>query len=397
MKQQGILYISYDGMLEPLGESQVLAYLERLAVDRSIDLISFEKAADWNARAPRDRIRARCMEAGIRWHPMRYHKRPSTIATAWDIAAGSVRATAIALRRKPAIVHVRSYVAGLMGLGARRVSGAKLLFDMRGFWADERVDGGLWPAGGRLYRAAKRAEDKLLKASDHIVTLTHASADELLNFPALRLSEPPITVIPTCADLDRFTPADERPKGRFVIGHIGAVGTWYLLDEMVRIYQALKRTRPDTSWLIVNRGEHALIRDALARHRVSTHDVELIEATPAEIPTHIRRMHAGMAIIRPAYSKIASAPTKLAEYLGCGVPCLGNSGVGDVQAILDRHEVGIVLHKFDDAAMSAAVNELLDLAADPDIVERCREAAFDLFSLEKGVAEYSRVYAELGA
>ncbi len=27
----GILYISYDGMLEPLGQSQVVGYLEKLA------------------------------------------------------------------------------------------------------------------------------------------------------------------------------------------------------------------------------------------------------------------------------------------------------------------------------------------------------------------------------
>ena len=210
----GILYISYDGMLEPLGQSQVLAYLERLATDRPIDLISFEKKADWADKAARKAIRERCRAAGIRWHPLRYHKRPSAAATAWDIAAGSARAAAIALRRRPAIIHARSYVAGLMVLAAKRASGAKFLFDMRGFWADERVDGGLWPKGGRLYRAAKSTEDRLLRAADHVVTLTHASADELLNFPAVAEHKPPITVIPTCADLDRFRPATIRRKAR---------------------------------------------------------------------------------------------------------------------------------------------------------------------------------------
>ena len=42
-----VLYISYDGMLEPLGQSQVLAYLKHLVADRPIHLISFEKAGDW--------------------------------------------------------------------------------------------------------------------------------------------------------------------------------------------------------------------------------------------------------------------------------------------------------------------------------------------------------------
>lgn len=391
----GVLYISYDGMLEPLGQSQVLAYLERLAADRSIDLISFEKKSDWADKAARASIHERCRAAGIRWHPMRYHKRPSALATAWDIAAGSAFAVAIALRHRPAIIHARSYVAGLIALSVKRATAAKFLFDMRGFWADERVDGGLWPKGGRLYRTAKRAEDKLLRSADHIVTLTHASVDELERLPALAERKPPITVIPTCADLERFVPSAERPQGPFTIGHIGAVGTWYLLDEMVESFKALRQHLPDARWLIVNRGEHELVRAALDRHGVSSSDVDLISASPAEMPALIGRLHAGMAIIRPAYSKIASAPTKLAEYLGCGIPCLGNSGVGDMQAILDGHDVGIVLHSFDEPSLLAGTRELIDLARDPSVADRCRHVALSLFSLNSGVAAYRQVYASL--
>ena len=38
-----ILYISYDGILEPLGHSQVLKYISFLSKDFSVTLISFEK------------------------------------------------------------------------------------------------------------------------------------------------------------------------------------------------------------------------------------------------------------------------------------------------------------------------------------------------------------------
>lgn len=41
--QKKILYISYDGILEPLGYSQVLKYMESLSKDFEITLISFEK------------------------------------------------------------------------------------------------------------------------------------------------------------------------------------------------------------------------------------------------------------------------------------------------------------------------------------------------------------------
>src|SRR5690606_36566302 len=70
----GILYIAYDGMLEPLGQSQVLAYLERLAADRPIHLLSFEKTEDWADADARARVKARMDATGIHWHPRRYHK-----------------------------------------------------------------------------------------------------------------------------------------------------------------------------------------------------------------------------------------------------------------------------------------------------------------------------------
>ena len=135
---QGVLYISYDGMLEPLGQSQVLAYLEMLAPGRQIHLISFEKAADWRDAPRRDAVKGRMSEAGIQWHPLRYHKRPTAPATLFDVAAGTVRAIAIARAARLDIVHARSYVAALIGLAVKRVNGAKFLFDMRGLWADER-------------------------------------------------------------------------------------------------------------------------------------------------------------------------------------------------------------------------------------------------------------------
>jgi glycosyltransferase involved in cell wall biosynthesis len=392
----GVLYVSYDGMLEPLGQSQVLAYLERLAADRTIHLISFEKAEDWRDRARREALRKRIEAAGIRWHPLRYHKRPSTAATAFDIAIGSALAVSLARRHRLGIVHARSYVAGLMAMAAKRATGAKFLFDMRGFWADEKVDGNLWPAGGRLYRAAKAAERLLLLAADHVVTLTHASERELRRFPSLVGRPVPITVIPTCADLDRFTIQGPPQRDPFVLGYVGSVGTWYLFDEMLRCYSLVRAKRPGARLLIANRGANPQVRAALDAQGISRDEVELVEADPAEMPAIIGRMSAGMALIKPAYSKIASAPTKLAEYLGCGVPCLGNAGIGDVKEVLEGRGVGVALGGFSDKELASGIDRLLALADDPDTPGRCRDVAEELFSREAGVASYAKIYAFLG-
>jgi glycosyltransferase involved in cell wall biosynthesis len=269
---------------------------------------------------------------------------------------------------------------------------------MRGFWADERVDGGLWPRLGRIYRVAKGFERRFLLAADHVVSLTHAGVREMQRFDYLEGHLPPMTVIPTCADLARFKPMPcERLGTGFVLGYVGSAGTWYLFDQVAVCFAQLLRLRPDARFLIVNRGEHAYIRGRLAAAGVPDAAVELTTATHAEVPGFMSRMDAGIFFIKPVFSKQASAPTKLAEFLGCGKPCLGNVGVGDMADVLEGEQVGVALKAFDTASMAAALQQLLALAADPSTAARCVAAAQKHFSLDVGVARYARVYELLAA
>jgi glycosyltransferase involved in cell wall biosynthesis len=390
-----VLYISYDGLLEPLGQSQVLAYLEKLVIDHRIYVISFEKPKDLAEKGKVEALRRRTQAAGIRWTPLIYHKSPSTAATAWDIFAGGTLAMWITLRHRIRVVHVRSYVPAVMALAVRRSTKAKLLFDIRGFWVDERVDGGLWPRNSWLYRTAKRVEKLLFRSADHIVTLTHASAKEIAAFPYLSKSAPPISVIPTCADLDRFCIGGRDSNEAFVLGYLGTVGSWYLFDETLRCFQALRKIVPTARMLIVNRTEHGLINNSIARAGIDPSLIEVRGADPHEVPQLVRRMSAGAAIIKPAYSKLASAPTKVAEYLGCGVPCLSNAGIGDMKEILEGEDVGVILRDFSEQTLVMSMERLVQLARHPETAGRCRQTATSFFSLETGAAQYREIYKQL--
>lgn len=391
----GVLYISYDGMLEPLGQSQVLGYLEHLAKDRRIHLLSFEKAEDWAREAERSAVQARIKAAGIHWHPRRYHKQPSALATAWDIGIGTLSALWLVLRHRVGIVHARSYVAAVMAWAVTRVTPARFLFDMRGFWADERVDGGLWPRDGRMYRVAKWFERKFLLSADHVVSLTHAAVREMERFDYLRERMPPVTVIPTCADLSRFKPLSVEKGSHFVFGYVGSAGTWYLFDATVACFMELRKLRPDARMLIVNRNEHDFIRERLEAGGVPMAAVDLRSAGHAEIPELMARMHATAFFIKPVFSKQASAPTKLAEFLGCGIPCLANTGVGDMAQILEDERVGVAIDSFEPEALAAGLQRLLALLQEPGIAQRCVAAAHTHFSLEQGVTQYAGIYLDL--
>lgn len=394
-----ILYISYDGMLEPLGQSQVLAYLKKLAAERPIHLISFEKAEDWESIKQRSLIQQDIANSGIHWHPLRYHKHPSSIATAWDILQGCMVGVWVALRYRCKIVHARSYVAAVMALVVKRLTGAKFIFDMRGFWADERVDGGIWPANSKMYRISKYFERQFLLHADHVVSLTHAAVRVMKQFPYLKETTTSFSVIPTCADLAKFTPAEstarERRERPFTLGYVGSAGTWYLFGQVCQAMVALLKINPQAQFLLVNKGEHELIREELANAGIPAESFSIITANHSEVPHLINQMDAGIFFIKPAYSKQASAPTKLAEFLGCGVPCLSNSGVGDMAEVLESEGVGISISNFQEDTLENALAKLIKLVANPHTESLCVSAAHKHFSLDEGVRRYSQIYLQL--
>lgn len=396
MRRPAVLYISYDGMLEPLGQSQVITYLERLSADYAIHLISYEKPTDRADAARCEAVAARLERAGIVWHPLTYHKRPTVPATLFDLGQGLLLALWLAARHHVSIVHARSYIPALIGWIVKLLTGAKLLFDMRGLWPDERVDGGIWSKQGRVYRAVKRLEQTLLLGADHVVTLTHASQREIETFPYL-IATPhaPISVIPTCADLDRFSPSATPARTPFTLGYLGSIGTWYLFDQVLECFKLIRELRPEARMLVVNRNDQELARTKLAEHDIDPALVEIVAADHGQVPDLVRRMTAGTAINRAAYSQIANAPTKLAEYLGCGVPCLGSNSTGDIGAIIEDNHVGVALMGLTDAARRDAVERLLALCDDPGLPARCRATALRLFSADEGAAAYRAIYRGL--
>jgi glycosyltransferase involved in cell wall biosynthesis len=390
----GVLYLSYDGMMEPLGQGQVIAYLERLADEFRIHLVSFEKPADLARASVLHALEARLATAGIVWHRQRYHKRPRFVSTAWDMARATVAAVAIARRERIVVLHARSVLSAAMLYPARLLSRACFIVDIRGFWVDERVDGGQIGAGGVMYRLLKRMENAMLGAADRIVALTHASARVLRDDPRFGRPDAPVAVIPTCADLDAFTPAGAPPSG-FVVGYVGQIGGWYRFDRMVELFAEFRRVRPEATMLVINRRHHDEMHRIFADYGIPRDAYAVRGAELAEVPAELRRMTVALSINAVNFANTARAPTKLAEYLGCGVPCLSSEGVGDVEEILEGGRVGVVIRDFSEEGKRAAVARMLALLDDPGLSGRCVEAARRRFALTDGVASYRRLYREL--
>lgn len=400
-----VLYISYDGVLEPLGDSQVVAYLERLAPDFDMALLSFEKPADLEAADRVQAMQRRLEQAGIHWIRLRYHRRPAVLSTAWDVACGVLRARRACRARTVRIIHARSYVPALIALGSRGASRARFLFDMRGFWVDEKVEAGHWRAGSLLVRAGKLCERRFFAAADAIVSLTAAGVRTFSELGYQLSPDVAVEVIPTCVDLERFAPSAKDPQlvsrlglgGGFVLGCVGTMSNWYMRDEMLTYLGELARRFPSARLLIVTREEHDTLRRDASQRGVPLDRLILAAASFADMPRYTALFDAGVFFIRPALSKRGSAATKLAEFLACGVPVIINDGVGDSGEIVAADGVGVVLAGLDPASREQSLSAVEAALHDPAMRERCRRAAMERFDIRAGAARYRRLYERLGS
>jgi len=389
-----ILYISYDGLMEPLGQSQVLAYQEKLAGDHDIHIISFEKKEDLANITSLEAAKSRVAKAGIHWHYLKYHRRLSIFATAYDLLIGFFLSLWICLRFKIQIIHARSYVPSVIAIGIKKLITVKFIFDMRGFWADEKVDGGSWDKKSHIYSLTKKFEKLFLLQSDHIVSLTHAGIKEISKFPYIKSDALNFTVIPTCADLNLFQNYHLQKDG-LTIGYVGSAGLWYNFSATLKAFSLILEAKPNAKLLIINRNEHDFIKDSIRSANLSWENISLFSSSLEEIPHFMNQMHAGIFFINPLFSKQASAPTKLGEFLGCGIPCLSNHHVGDMAGILETNNCGVAIKNFSENEIKSGVERLLSLISQAEVPQKCTQTAKQYFSLERGVNLYSNVYNKL--
>lgn len=405
---RSVLYLSYDGLCDPLGQSQVLPYLTGLAeLGHRIHLISFEKPG--RSQSERQAVQKACDAAGIAWHPHRYHKHPPILSAVFDFAIMRRAAERLHKRHRFDWVHCRSYLPAMAGLALKRRHGLNLLFDMRGFWADERVDGGLWNLSNPLFRAIyryfKRREAELLSEADHVVSLTEQARRILLERPDRAEDGPPVTVIPCCVDFDHFTPADEPRRvaarkalgiapGRHVAAYLGSVGTWYMLGEMLDCFRVQLEREPDALFLLITRDDPEPILRAAAARGLPAHALLIRSASRDEVPEFTAAADYGLFFIKPVFSKAASCPTKLGELLAMEIPVLTNGGVGDVVEVVRDTGAGVLVERFEDDAYRDALDRLEKLGIGR---EEWRDRARQWFDLGEGVRRYDAIYREAAA
>lgn len=396
------LYISYDGLTDPLGQSQILPYLEGLSSKGiQFHIISFEKSQRLNQL--KETIEERCEKARIIWKPLLYTKNPPLISTVLDLR--KMRKLAFKLHRENIfdVVHCRSDLPALIGSKLQK-NGVKLIFDMRGFWADERIEGNIWslknPVFKWAYKYFKKKELSFFKEADAVISLTNNGKNEILSWKEFKSDPPYIEVIPCCVDLDKFDPnkieQSEVNKVKkelnidnsdFILGYVGSIGTWYMLDEMLDFYHSIRERYETPNFLFISGESETVLKQKALEKGIPNEEIVVKNVPHSDVPLCLSVFDFSIFFIRPTFSKKASSPTKQGELMALGIPIICNAGVGDTDAIVEKYNAGEIISTLNNETYAHII--LNQSTYDPSTI---RQGAKDVYSLEKGVEKYLKVY-----
>ncbi|MFA5089598.1 MAG: glycosyltransferase [Candidatus Omnitrophota bacterium] len=395
----GVLYITYDGLCDPLGQSQVITYMKELAKkDVHIVILSFEKKGCLEEGEIFKAIKSELDRHKIIWKYLRYHNTPRIFATIYDIARGVGNGFFLIKMHSLNITHARGYVSAFIAFFLKGLIKLKFIFDMRGFWVDEKVDAGFWKKESMGYRIAKFLEKGMLNLADRVVVLTEKARLFLASRGIKTGAE--IDVIPTCVNPKVFEPLNgpkkEFLRNKLVILYSGSIGTFYGFTEIVRFFRFFLEKEPNAFFLALINTEPHLAENILQKHGIAECLYKVLNLNYLKVPEWVREADVSLMLYHRENSYAGCCPTKFAESLACGVPVIINKNIGDCDEIIKKERIGFILDDLKDHDLRKVRDDfLLSLRERDKMRVRCRIVAERFFSLDSGVDKYLEIYNKL--
>jgi hypothetical protein len=404
-----VLYVTFDGVLQPLAFSQVVRVVAGLAArGLRYHLLSVERPADLEKPHLRQAVEEMLAPVGVTWTPLA----AATMGTAQLAGRVLTRATIEALRivRREGIrlVHARSYPSALIGLALKRLVGVPYLFDARGYWIEERSTPGEWFSDATSYALGKFAEQALVRSAKAIVTLTELQAADMASG---LFGRPPrfLAVIPTCADYDAFYLRDSRPAkpetgravpeavrrrlaGKVVMGIVGALNGTYHVKETLTLAKLVMQRTPAAHLLVLSAKQQEY-EAAIQGIGISPERYTLAFAEHSIMPEWLQWMDWGMLLVPETAANRAKMPTKLAEFFATGVRPVFFGCNSDAARWVERAGTGYVLRSIGDEDLQAAAAFMAESTIECARLRAAREITAPHFGLKSGLDRYHRLVA----
>jgi glycosyltransferase involved in cell wall biosynthesis len=217
-------------------------------------------------------------------------------------------------------------LAGLPAALLARLKGAKLVYNLQDIFPDSAVVAGILPAGGRVYRWLRKAEESTYRVSDLVASISSSFSEYVQHL----VPGTPVETIPNWVDTDHIRPreafedpaiAEFRQGGGFVVQYAGNIGLMQNLETVVLAAECLKGI-PDIRFVFIGDGNAKRSLEELARQRDLANCAFLPLQPLDRVPSVYNACDLGVIPLKPGAAWIA-VPSKTWNYLAAGRPVVG--------------------------------------------------------------------------
>jgi len=282
--------------------------------------------------------------------------------------AGSAALTGTSLSRPDVLIATSpQLLVGLSGWWIARCKRVPFVFEVRDLWPESLFAVGCGN-NSPLYRGLAAIAGFLYRASDHIVVVTDAFKEHLIDkwqVPAEKIS-----VVENGVDTELFRPADLSPSpanpNKFVVSYIGTVGMAHGLETLVEAASKLQSSAPHIEFRVIGEGaEKEKIISIVQDKRLQ--NIRFLGQQPREkIPEHISGSDACLVLLRGSEIFRTVLPTKMLEFMACARPVIAAVD-GFAKDVLCHAHAGIATEPQNSSELAQAI---LTLSADP---QRCTQ------------------------
>jgi len=291
-------------------------------------------------------------------------------------------------------------LVGLSGWWLARCKRARFIFEVRDLWPESLAAVGVGTADSFMYRSLARIAAFLYRNSEHIVVVTPAFKEYLVEH--MRVRPEKISVIENGVEAELFTPKAEGDlrsrlgaEGKFIVSYIGTMGNAHGLQTMVEAAAQLQNTAPEILFLLVGEGAEKEQLMSLVRSRGLTNLRFVDQQSRQKIPAYICASDVCVVLLKKSEVFKTVIPSKMLEFMSCGRPVI--LGVeGQARQILEEAQAGTCIEPENSSQLAEAV---LRLAADAQLRETLgrngRRHVLQRFSRRHTAMAYLDVLREL--
>ena len=249
--------------------------------------------------------------------------------------------------------------------------------------ADFQVELGLWRHNSLSYRILSTLEKYAGLQGDYILTGTQYMVDHLSKEGAIgKVYRAPTSVDETVFVFDpkarKYTRKRLEIGNRDVLLYLGKFGGLYYREEIAIVCKLLKDRINSLYCLIVTPDNNERVTNWFSQAGLAEDSFTVIGPF-ADVVPYISAADIGLNAIPPSPSQKYRSPTKIAEYLLCGLPYITCRGVSEDDIVAEQHQVGAVLDCFDKSSVERTYPMIQKILKEDKAVQRrrCRQVGIN--------------------